>query len=117
MMNPTYAKILNQKIEKKADLDRDFMTVYVVVNGNDDDKLWWAEIVRETLVKRKNNVREGEDCISLNLKIAREKFCLRYEEFYHFSSEYKKEKAREKARENDILTNFANEFGIDLNVA
>lgn len=113
MMNSNFVKILNQKIEKKADLDKDFMTAYVLTNGSAEDVEWFGTLIKSNAVKRSNNVRGG-DYISIELKVVRDAFCEHYEEFYRFSKKAKRELAKEKARENDIFANFLADAGIDL---
>lgn len=102
-------KMLEKKITTKGDLDRNYITAYVVKNGSDDDKIWLAELFRENAIKRTNNVRGGE-YVSVNLKVIREAFCLRFPLFYDFS-----DKAKREARKNDDIFNaFLNGFDIEL---
>ena len=97
----------------KGEISRKFMVEYIKEHGSVEDKNWFVKTCRSNVVIRDNNLRKAvkdDDTketkyTSINLKIVREDFCCRFEEFYTLSDAYKREQIRANAWnfENELL--------------
>lgn len=63
---------------KKTELTKDFMLTYIKVKGNEEDKQWFKEKVKEYTIEKENKLKGKELIKGLDITSLRNEFANRF---------------------------------------